>query len=402
MPEPETPRFNVWPLTIATWMAILVFAVGVNLFPPNLAAMSETFHMSEGLFGAKLMWIGPLLFGIFTIVWGVAGSRFSNSRNLLVAAMVILGASLGLYAWRPVFLLIGLAAALLGISGSGIELMGCVFMAQLHPKNKRRFLNYSQCFFALGASATPLFAGQLLDRGYHWRVSFRAGAALAVATIALIALSPYRRTAQTTQPMRLRGVGPFANDRRYLFILAAMFFYVGGEMGVARWVPDYFAKTFGRSNTISSLSLSLFWLAMFPGRLIAGTLSHKVSTRAILVVSAAGGTLAMTALLLAGENMTLAFVAVLAMGFFLGSIWPTLVALTSTVYNDHLHLRVAIIMGGGALGSAIISPAIGWIRETVSFRAALMLPPVSTAVCLVMILLATRKDTPKTAVEMEE
>jgi len=388
--DARKPDYSVWPLTAAAFLSIFVFAVAANVVAPNLSSIADWFGNEPGLFGARLYWIFPLCFGFFTILWGAAGSRF-NCKRLLMLALALLATALGAYALAPVFVLLAVAEAFLGASSAGVEFLGSSFMAELHPTATQRFMNYSQCFYALGAALTPLAAGRMLDSGHKWQTSFAVAAALGFAVLGLVALASYRRPARKAPAMQIRDIGAVLLDARFAVILVAMFFYVGGEMGMARWAPEYFDKTFAVSKTGAALALSLFWLGMLPGRFVAGMVSGRFSTRTILCVGSTGSAVAMALLLLPGHVAWSAYACVAAAGFLAGPVWPTLVARTTTLFGDHVHLRIALVMAAGSLGNAVLSPFMGRIYHTWSLRGAFLVPPASMTLCIGMCILATRK-----------
>jgi fucose permease len=259
---------------------------------------------------------------------GLLMTKLGVRRFLLLGVMLfILGT--GLFSLKPPFALFLVTGTLLGFGVGMMDAGLNAYIASL-PRNAT-LLNYLHAFYGIGALLGPLVASTLLALQTGWQATYIVWSALAL----LLFCGLWFTFKQPSQ--LLKAEAEASTDRRIFAILrlrgvclAAFFlvFYTGTEVSLGKW--GYSFLTMARSGPLlfSAWIVSGYWCGLTLGRLTLANLAPRLGIRRLITLCLAG---VMPGLLLAWllPGFWGAAPGLCLVGFSLGPLYPTMIALTS-------------------------------------------------------------------------
>jgi fucose permease len=278
----------------------------------------------------------------------------------------------GLYlATRPPF---AAFAAVLVVPGFGIGLLESVLNAYLAalPGATTR-LNRLHAFFGVGALIGPVLAARIVAVApwtVVWLVMALAGVPLVAGFLAVYPAqlggppAPARPPEVQAQPRVRAAPDPAARgmlraalrEPGVLLGSAMLAVYVGVEMSVGSWGFSYLVQDRALSGSLAGYAVSGYWLGLTLGRFLISPIATKtgVTTVAMMYGCLTAVTAAATLAWLS-PTAAVTSVALLLLGFFLGPIFPTTMAVAPRLAPARLAptaigvLNAASLVGGSAL-----------------------------------------------------
>lgn len=204
-----------------------------------------------------------------------------GTRRTLLASVAILCAAETVYTLLPAWHWMLATGAVAGAGFGAIEaIIGAFIVGSVHD-GKAGAMSRVEVFFGVGALLMPVIAG-------WWRASFAFVAITAACTAAGWAFLSFGRLDVRLRSPEAAGVSTarekqkvrFAGPERFDFAIFILFFltYVGLEMSWANFLPSILIERFALGKPAASFGVTLFWLAMALGRLVAGSLSERAAT----------------------------------------------------------------------------------------------------------------------------
>jgi fucose permease len=279
---------------------------------------------------------------------------------------------------RPAFVVLVLIQILAGYAIGAIESVLNAHLASL--PNATTLLNRLHAFFGVGALIGPVAATGLLRLGgagaagaedaTNWPAVLLALAGLgALGTVAVwftypardadaVASSAHPAARQdTTKP---RGLLP-AVVRIPAVLLAAVLLavYVGLELGVGNWGVGYLIDARGASDLVAGYTMSLYWFGLTLGRFVISPAATRVGLSTVgMMYACIVGISAASALIWLVPSAGVAPVGFVLLGFFLGPIFPTTMAVVPSLTEPRL---APTAMGVINAGSVVGGSALPWL-----------------------------------------
>jgi fucose permease len=144
-----------------------------------------------------------------------------------------------------------------------------------------------------------------------------------------------------------------------------LFVYVGLELGVGNWGFSYLVQGRGLSRTLAGYSVSGFWLGLTAGRFLISPIANRVglSTGGMMYACLAGITATATLGWLS-PTAAAASAALVALGFFLGPVFPTTMAVAPQLTRPELApTAIGVLNAGSTIGGAALPWAAGAIAQ---------------------------------------
>ena len=298
--------------------------LGIALFVgagASIAAMAALGWTSDRLGRRTYLILAACAFGM-----GIAGLALSGSYAALLATLVVLYSSSGLYD--------------VGINAVAVD---------LERNSGRRFMSYLHAAFSGGAMAGALGAGALLQAGVDYRLVYLAlllPLASLVATFAAARLPrpeagetdrerpPDAGTSAAASSEAEGGSGRWAlyRDRSLLLVAAIACLGLLAEGEMEHWSGIYLRDTLGLAAIVGGSGVAVFYGAQALGRLAIGSIVGRVGNRRTLLGS---GLLAAVGMLLALATTSPALVVggFLLVGLALAAVAP----LAFSVAGDLVH-----------------------------------------------------------------
>jgi len=270
------------------------------------------------------------------------------------------------------------------------------------PESSERRLNFAQAFNPLGSIAGVLLGREFILSGVEptgaelaamslaQRDGFHAAEAhavqgpyLVIATVvlfwaALVAWTrfPAAAVAATTSPDRSlsmrSSIRALLQRRRFLFGVAAQFFYVGAQVGIWSYTIRYAQFELpGTGEKTAAAFLSGSLVLFMVGRFSGTALMARVRPAFLMGVFAVINVVLMVIVVSAGGKTGL--VALVATSFFMSIMFPTIFA-NSLKGLDELTKPGASFLVMSIIGGAILTALMGLVSDLSSIRVAMLIP----------------------------
>jgi fucose permease len=269
----------------------------------------------------------------------------------------------GVYlATRPPFVVFVLLQLAVGFGTGVLESALNVYLAAL--PGATTLLNRLHAFFGVGALIGPVLAAWLTGFA-PWTVVWLV---MAVACVPLVAgfLVAYPRREPAgppagTQPMSVPAAGgsllrAALREPSVVFGAAMLAVYVGLELSVGNWGFSYLTQARSLPGSLAGYAVSGYWLGLTLGRFLISPIATRIgATETAMMYACLAGVTAAAALAWLSPAAVLASVALVLLGFFLGPVFPTTMAVAPQLAGDRLRptaigvMNAASVVGGSAL-----------------------------------------------------
>lgn len=376
---------------VVAYVAFVLTGVSASVGSVVLPAQIADYDVDRSTIG--------LTFFTFSAGFFVAGAttgwlmeRLGTRAALVAGSVAYVGGALVMAA-RPSFATLVVVQLLAGYGTGIVESVLQAYLAGLPSQTAR--LNLLHGFFGVGALIGPLAATWVLDRT-EWTVVWLLLGLLAVpVAVAYAATFPDRSVAQPevgsggpdVPATPLSGARLIAATAREPgVVLAAVFLtvYVGLEMGVGNWGVNYLVEHHDLSTGLAGGSVSGYWLGLTVGRFVISPTAARLRwtvarmTAVCLVgVVVCGALVSVTPV---GVGATVGFA---LLGFFLGPLFPTAVAVVPELTSPRLVPSAVGLMNAV---SVIGGSALPWLAGTIGDSAGIWtLLPFATALGVIQL-----------------
>jgi fucose permease len=342
----------------------------------------------------------PLIKAEFSASYEQQGLMVSLLSVSYVGFSIIAGIFLGRFGIKPAFLF-GFAALSLGLvsvffmpgfftaaaalfvmfAGFGFLEVGINALASQVFVNKAALLmNMLHALYGIGAIIGPKAAGLLANNaGLGWRYIYLLCLPLALVLLipAVFTAFPKGRGAVSTASDNSAGSRPIAHKSFFEALRNPMVWFfsitlgmmIVVEMNSANWGGLYFQDVYGIDpRTGGAVFLSAFFLIYTISRLISGFLVERIGYMRSLI----GIAFIIFIIFIIGFCLGSKGIFILpVLGFFIGPLWPTMMALAIVVFGDDAPVfsSAMIAIGGGinagvqflvGLTNRLLGPAWGY------------------------------------------
>jgi fucose permease len=308
----------------------------------------------------------------FVLAGATAGPlihRCGTRLALLAGALAFVAGGVAT-ATRPAFWVFVALQIVVGYGGGLLESVLNAHLAAM-PRSTT-LLNRLHAFFGVGALIGPSAAAWLL-RYTEWPTVILALTLVGIPAFVAVWFSyPDRATDPLATAHAGPGAGPLsvaARDaavkepgllaavlRQPAVLLGAVLLtiYVGLEIGVGNWGFGYLVEQRSAPDTVASWTLSGYWLGLTVGRFVLSPLAIRLGlTKVGLLYLSMVGVLAATALSWIAPTAGVAAGGFVLLGFFLGPIFPTIMAVAPDLTSARLApTAIGVINAGSVVGGA--------------------------------------------------
>ncbi|MFI7453566.1 MFS transporter [Nonomuraea sp. NPDC049714] len=358
-------RGTAWPVSLAYAVFVLVgLSAGVAgvLLPAQMAD-----------YGVDKPTIG-ITFFTFSAGFMLAGStagplvhRF-GTRLVLIAgggAYVLAALYTGV---RPPFAAFLAVQVLAGYGTGLLESVLNVFLARL--PSATTLLNRLHAFFGVGALLGPLLAVWML-RFMPWPAVWVVLALVCVPLVAgFVLVYPKRdddgmiHEPSPATPVRSGLLATVMRSPAVLLACAFLAVYVGLEGGVGSWGFTYLVGEHAQSELTAGYTVSGYWLGLTAGRFLISPIATRIgSTTTGMTYACLGGVAAAIGLVWLAPVAGVAAAGFVLLGFFLGPLFPTAMAVVPYLTEPRLvPTAIGVMNGLSVAGSA----GLPWLAGAVA------------------------------------
>jgi len=392
-----TTTRNAWPPSVLLAYAAFVL-VGLSAGVGGVVIPAQIRD-----YGIDMSRIG-LTFATFSVGFFLAGTSVGALiARLGMRAALLLGGSCfvaaGLWtATRPSFLVLVAVQVLAGYGIGVLESALNVLLAAMPSASA--LLNRLHGFFGVGALIGPVLASWVLTR-LPWPMVWLVLALLAVPLLvgfAAVLPGDMRRSGRDLQRTSVRE-GTLAQVlRRPPVVLAAAFLavYVGLEISTGNWAFTYLVDERGQGTLAAGYAVSAYWLGLTLGRFVISPVADRLAmSSARMMTGCLLGVLGSVLLTWAAPG-ALAGGGLALLGFFLGPLFPTAMAMVPSLTTPALVPGAIGLMNGVSVaGGAALPWLAGAIAERVGIGALLPFVGVLGVVQLMVWRAAVRSAGPR-------
>jgi fucose permease len=264
------------------------------------------------------------------------------------------------------------------------------------PRNTAQ-LNYLHAFYGAGALLGPIVASTILAIGLGWNNVYVVWAALSLLLLTGFALAfkVQRATSEDGKKAEARSNVLFTALRLRIVWIAALFllFYVGTEVSLGSWSYSFLTEERHGSTLIMGWVVSGYWAGLTLGRLTLAKVAQRIGEKR-LIQSCLAGIIVGILLVWLVPISAVSAIGLCLVGFSLGPIFPTTIALMSKFVSSRLlPSAIGFLASLGSLGGALFPLLAGNLAQAIGLWS--LLPYIITLtifmLCLWIALLAHPK-----------
>ncbi len=345
-----------WRTRIAAALAcagmLLVGWTGL-LVPSLIRSIEPAFEQTDAGIGV-FFFVNSVAYVSGSMVGGVLTERVGR-RVVLPLAVALIALGLAGMATVPTWELFLMLAVPFGLGAGAIDGGMNGLVLDLYPDSRGRALNLLHLFFSLGALASPLVVGRLVEAGAAWQTVI-IGTALAAVPIAILLAvadlpSGHHARGGATTGARIGLSVPL------IALAVAIACYVASEVGVSNWLVRFLeSATLG----LATSALALFWGCLALGRIVTAALGDRFDHARFAATAALVAGIALAAAVLV-PSLPASIVLFGVVGFAFGPVYPLIMAVGGDRYPTRSAAVSGFLSGCAVIGAIVYPPLMGFV-----------------------------------------
>lgn len=348
-----------------TSVFFLMHGILVATWISRIPSVQSELHLSSGVLGFSLLAItmGSLIaMPVTGALIHRRGSRFCTAVTTagLCIALTLIAPARDAFSLAGLLFMYGAAAGAMDVS---MNAQG-VLVERLYG---RSIMSSFHALFSIGGMAGAALGGQAASAGMPvWSHFILMAAVCAVATFAF---APTLAAKEMEAPSK--GNPTFALPRGPLIPLGALGFCIlVCEGGIADWTAIYLRDALNAGPAAATAGYAVFSGAMAAGRLRGDWLTDRLGSAKIARWGASIAAAGLFSMLMS-SSMSIAMVGLVAAGLGYAAIIPNVFSTAGRLPGIPSGAGIAAVTTMGFTGFLMGPPAIGWLAEWFTLRAAL-------------------------------
>ena len=361
--------------------AFMLYAATAVVTPMALLPMAAEFGFTFTGGGAielsrSLLLLAVLLFSGFAAAkWGKV--------TLITLGMMIISLCLLIYSLAGGYWMVLLAMAGIGLGGGLVEALVNPMIEDLYPNDSGGKLNHINAFFSIGVLVTVLGAGELLTRGFSWRLIFVILGLFGIGLTLLFFLSG-RHVVLPQSAHSSYHIGQILKAPRFYLLGMAMFFGGALESAFTFWSASYLQVSFDALPRGAGIGTALFAGGMAVGRIGASRLTKRIGMHKTIMLSALLG-LVVGAAAYSISGLAAFMMLLFTAGLSVACYWPTIQAYAVSTMDADPTLLFIYLSCFGVPGFGLTPAIMGLVGDAHSLKAAFLLVPLFSLLMLAVM-----------------
>jgi fucose permease len=236
----------------------------------------------------------------------------------------------------------------------------------IYPDGRGRALNLLHLFFSLGALASPLVVGRLVEAGAGWQAILIGTALVAIPIAILLAVValPSGRHARSAGAATVR-VGL---SLPIIALAVAIACYVASEVGVSNWLVRFLETA---SIGLATSALALFWGCLAVGRIVSAWLGDRFDHARFAATAAFVAAISLVAAAVV-PSLPASIVLFGLVGFAFGPVYPLIMAVGGDLYPARSAAVSGFLSGSAVIGAIVYPPLMGFISVEAGLTVAMI------------------------------
>jgi fucose permease len=356
---------GVTKLDVASWAGFMLFATSAIVTAICLPEISQTFatDFSEG---GGLETARNLVVLLVLLLASILAQRWGKKRFLTLGQYLI-AAGLLMASFSQNYTMLVLALMLMGVGGGFSEALLNPLITDIHHNESGRFLNLSHAFYPVGIVSSALFFGEMLTRGYSWRLVFQVAAlgGLLVAAMFTVLRFPPAERDDSSYPKLFAGILAL---RSFWLFAAAIFLGGSIEAALTFWSRTYVESYLSEVPRSGALAVVIFAAAMAVGRFSTAYLANKTTLNNIMMGSALLG-IGVSAMIPFATTLGMFYGLLAAAGLATACFWPTILAEADANLRVNSTILMVLLACVGIVGFGLTPWILGVIGDSAGLRA---------------------------------
>lgn len=320
------------------------------------------------------------------------GSGLLTTLSVTLTAGALLG-----FSFSTEFYHLCIFAVPLGLGAGSVDAALNNFVA-LHYKAKH--MNWLHAFWGIGASTGPLIMGYYLNKGYMFRTGYLTVSIIqfCLVFILLITLPLWKKLKNKYNSEEKNNVLEEKKDKLKVYklpgfynVLIVLFCYCALEASIGLWGSSFLVFVHDIPTTEAARWISLFYLGITAGRLLAGVFTYKFNNRQMVALGLITIGFGILLILLPLGNVTL-ILGFITLGLGAAPIFPSILHQTPENFGDENSGRVmGLQMASAYVGTTFMPPLFGLLAATLGYYIFLIYLPLLTFTMGIMIRMLYKK-----------
>jgi OFA family oxalate/formate antiporter-like MFS transporter len=359
-----------------------------RLVPALIRSIEHDFGQTDAGIG-DFFFVNAVAYASGSIGGGLLTERLGR-RVVLPIALLLIATGLAGLATVPSWELFLIAGIPFGLGGGAIDGGMNGLILDLYPTSRGRALNLLHLFFSLGALASPLAVGRLVEAGVPWQ-DIVLGTALVTVPLAILfaaAAIPSGRHAGTDEVGEAgrTGRGRIVFALPLIALAIAIACYVGSEVGVSNWLVRYLeAAPLG----LATSALALFWGCLALGRLLSARLSDRFDHARFAAIASVVAAVALVGAVLV-PSLPVSILLFGVVGFAYGPVYPLIMAVAGDRFPGRTAAVSGFLSGIAVVGAIAYPPVMGFVSVGIGLGAAMGGAAALVLVCGIVLFLVGR------------
>jgi fucose permease len=382
MPIPSLSRTAI---AAALGCAGLLLVGWTGLLVPSLVRSIEpAFDQTDAGIGV-FFFVNSVAYVGGSMVGGLLTERIGR-RVVLPLAVGLIALGLAGMATVPTWGLFLALAIPFGFGSGAIDGGMNGLVLDLYPESRGRALNLLHLFFSLGALASPLVVGRLVEAGAAWQAVIlgTAIAAIPIAVLFVVVPLPSGRHARSDGAASVR-VGL---SLPIIALAVAIACYVASEVGVSNWLVRFLETA---SIGLATSALALFWGCLALGRIVTAVLGDRFDhSRFAATASLVAAIALVAAVLVPSLPASIALFGVV--GFAFGPVYPLIMAVAGDLYPARSAAVSGFLSGSAVIGAILYPPLMGFISVEAGLSVAMIGAAMLAFACAAVLFAVGRRS----------
>ena len=377
-----TPLRRIEPAAILGCATLMLVGFSSLLIPSLIRSIEGAFGQTDAGIGVYFF-VSALAYAGGSFGGGYLTERLGR-RIVFPVGVALIAIGLGALAVAPTWELFLLAGILFGLGGGVLDGGSNGLILDLYLTSRGRALNLLHLFYSIGALASPLVAGRLIEAGAAWQSILLGTAVAAVIVGAFMVVTPM----PSGRHARVEGsAGRRIGLAWPLVALAiAIACYVGSEIGVSSWLVRFLeAATVG----LATSALALFWGCLALGRLASARWSDRFDHARFAATAALISAVALVAASIV-PSLPASIVLFGVVGFAFGPVYPLIMAVAGDLFPTRSAAVSGFLSGAAVVGAILYPPIMGFVSVGVGLQAAMLGAAVLALVCAAVLYAVAR------------
>lgn len=358
---------------------------------PLTSLLQQEYELSNFLAGL-VTFMGFIMFGLLSVPLGIYQDRKGKKHVLLLGLFTaLLGLVLPLSGNFSSFTLILTGLLLLGTGAALLQVSGNPVMRDVSAEgNYSRNLSFGQFIKAIGSLSGALIPLVAVNYwGSDWRILFPIYSAVMLVTLLVIYFTPIQeKEYEDNEPASFASCFDLLlNNRFVLFMVLAIFLYVGAEVSMSARLPNYLQHKFNFDlEKLGLWGTLFFFIFLMIGRFLGGIILNWIPPKKFLITTSSISTLALLGLFIAPTQIT-GFIVISVIGLAFANIFPLIFSITVDAMPERSN-EISGLMVTAIIGGAFVPLAFGVVADSITLMAGFVVP----LVCILYVVYISVKS----------